>query len=164
MDSHQMGNAGPGFSDPNVPWCCKVDASISDDVVGFAAIQINDADVGESLVYFGWTKVRGVLEGELLGIALALRMAKERQTAVVKIETDSLIAASAFENAHLPYGWDTYPLFRDCLNLCKSFDKVSVCHVNRENNVLVDALASWARVHKVEATGLLRDVAPSCGY
>uniref|UniRef100_A0A803Q826 CCHC-type domain-containing protein n=1 Tax=Cannabis sativa TaxID=3483 RepID=A0A803Q826_CANSA len=129
------------------------DASISDGVAGFAAIQINDADVGNSLVYLGWNKVRGVLEGELLGIALALWMAKESHASVVKIETDSLIAATAFGNAQLPYGWDTYPLFRDCLCLCKAFDKVFVCHVNREHNVMADALTRWARVHKAEATG-----------
>uniref|UniRef100_A0A803P4J0 Reverse transcriptase domain-containing protein n=1 Tax=Cannabis sativa TaxID=3483 RepID=A0A803P4J0_CANSA len=148
----------------DVSWCCKVDASIRDDEAGLAVIKVNEDDVGTSLVFLGWTKVKGVFEGEFLSIALDLRLAKENHTPVVKIETDSLIAATAFDNAQLPFGWETFPLFCDFMNLCKSFDKVFVCHVKRENNVLVDMLAQWARVHKAEATGLLRDVAPSCGY
>ncbi|XP_060972269.1 uncharacterized protein LOC133038200 [Cannabis sativa] len=143
---------------------CKVDASIRDDEVGCALIKVNENDVGNSLVSLSWTKVKGVLEGELLSIALALRLAKENHASAVRIETDSLTAATAFNNAQLHYGWETFALFSHCLNLCKSFDEVSACYVKRENNVLADMLARWARVHKAEATGLLRDVAPSCGY
>uniref|UniRef100_A0A803NJD4 Reverse transcriptase domain-containing protein n=1 Tax=Cannabis sativa TaxID=3483 RepID=A0A803NJD4_CANSA len=152
------------LSDSRRPWCCKVDASVADGVAGFAGIQVIDDDVGSSKVSLGWNKVRSVLEGELLGIALALRMAKECHASVVKIEMDSLVAATTFGNAKLPYGWDTYPLFRDCLCQCKAFDKVVVCHVNKEHNVLADAIARWARVHLAEASGQLRDVSPSCGY
>uniref|UniRef100_A0A803NIR1 non-specific serine/threonine protein kinase n=1 Tax=Cannabis sativa TaxID=3483 RepID=A0A803NIR1_CANSA len=145
-------------------WCCMVDASIRDDEAGLAVIKVNELDAGASLVSLGWTKVKGVLEGELLSIAMALRLAKENCASVVKIETDSLIAAKAFENAQLPFGWETFPLFCECLNLCKSFTKVFVFHVKRENNLMADMLARWARVHKAEAIGLLKDVAPSCGY
>uniref|UniRef100_A0A803NRY0 RNase H type-1 domain-containing protein n=1 Tax=Cannabis sativa TaxID=3483 RepID=A0A803NRY0_CANSA len=138
-------------------WCCKVDASVAGEEAGFAAVHTNGLDIGDSWVSVGFS---GVLEGELQGIALALHLAIEKEAKEVQIETDSLAAATAFAAENLPFGWSTFPLFSECLNLCKAFNKVVVLHVNQNENVLADKLDCWARMHKAEASGFLREVAP----
>uniref|UniRef100_A0A803PJF5 Reverse transcriptase n=1 Tax=Cannabis sativa TaxID=3483 RepID=A0A803PJF5_CANSA len=111
-----------------------------------------------------FSMVSGVLEGELLGIQVALKEATERRVRKIKIESDSKVAVLAFESGSLPYGWGTYPLFSLCLDLRKSFKDVVISFIPQLENGLADSLARWARESRVKTSGLLRDVAPSCGY
>uniref|UniRef100_A0A803NJ15 Reverse transcriptase n=1 Tax=Cannabis sativa TaxID=3483 RepID=A0A803NJ15_CANSA len=141
----------------------QVDASVVGKEAGFAAVhqQVLPSD---SLVSVDFASVEGVFEAELLGIACALQMAISRNFPKVWIETDSKSAALAFEARELPFDWNTFPLFKYYLDLCKSLVDVRVSYIPRQENVCADALARWARISKVKSSGFLREVAPFCGH
>uniref|UniRef100_A0A803NT67 Reverse transcriptase domain-containing protein n=1 Tax=Cannabis sativa TaxID=3483 RepID=A0A803NT67_CANSA len=106
-------------------------------------------------------RVFSVLEGELHGIKLALQMAKDSGFDSVIIETDSKAAVNAFESGQMPFCWDVYPLFCDCLRLCKNFRSCFVSFIPREQNLLADKLAKWARECSMVCKGRIEDCDPS---
>uniref|UniRef100_A0A803PJ42 RNase H type-1 domain-containing protein n=1 Tax=Cannabis sativa TaxID=3483 RepID=A0A803PJ42_CANSA len=76
-------------------WCCKVDASVIAEEVGFAIFHMN-AQVFESWVAVGFSSIYGVMERELSGIALALQMARDKEVSKIMIKIDSKTAATTF--------------------------------------------------------------------
>ncbi|KAM6542685.1 hypothetical protein CsatB_007132 [Cannabis sativa] len=149
--------------------CIRVDASVFQEQAGFAAVifsgsnlenQAVVAPMENMLTAVNFGKVYSVLEGELQGIMLALHLALEAGIQEVRIESDSMAAVNAFQAGFLPFCWDTYPLFCNCLRLCKKFVMVNVSYIPRELNVVADKLAKWARINSVNRSGRIGDVAP----
>uniref|UniRef100_A0A803NN45 Reverse transcriptase n=1 Tax=Cannabis sativa TaxID=3483 RepID=A0A803NN45_CANSA len=129
----------------------RVDASVVEEAAGFAAVFISEdqpsvVEAGLPILKSSFAVSNGpvysVLEGELHGIKLALLMAKESGLESVIIETDSKAAAVAFESGHMPFCWDIYPLFCECLRLCKNFHSCVVSFIPREQNLLADKRAN----------------------
>uniref|UniRef100_A0A803PQY7 Reverse transcriptase domain-containing protein n=1 Tax=Cannabis sativa TaxID=3483 RepID=A0A803PQY7_CANSA len=140
--------------------CFHCDASILDDAAGVAAVEVAELNVGDSWVASDFHTVSGILEGELLAILLALKVARERGVRKIKILSDSKVAIMALNNGCLPYGWGTYPVFESCLCVCKCFDLVVFVHCPRSLNGVADAVAGWVRCAKSCTSGLLKVVAP----
>uniref|UniRef100_A0A803QLX3 Reverse transcriptase domain-containing protein n=1 Tax=Cannabis sativa TaxID=3483 RepID=A0A803QLX3_CANSA len=148
----------------------RVDASVVEEAAGFAAVSISEVhlsveEAGLPLLNTSFAVSNGlvfsVLEGELHGIKLALLMAKDSGIDSVIIETDSKAAVNAFESGHMPFCWDVYPLFCDCLRLCKNFGSCVVSFIPRELNLLADKLAKWARECSMVCKGRIEDCDPS---
>ncbi|KAM6545081.1 hypothetical protein CsatB_025817 [Cannabis sativa] len=141
--------------------CFHCDASILDDAAGVAAVEVVEPNVGDSWVASEFHTVSGILEGELLAILLALKVAREQGVRKIKILSDSKVAIMALNNDCLPYAWGTYPVFESCRCVCKCFDLVVFAHCPRSLNGVADAVAGWARCAKSCTSGLLKVVAPS---
>uniref|UniRef100_A0A803PAD2 RNase H type-1 domain-containing protein n=1 Tax=Cannabis sativa TaxID=3483 RepID=A0A803PAD2_CANSA len=150
--------------------CFRVDASVVEEQVDFAAVCISRSHSEElasaalledHLFAVKTGKVHSVMEGELQGINLALQMAVEYGAEMVRIETDSMAEANAFQAGCMPFCWDVYPLFYECLRLCKSFRKFEVLYIPREENLVADKLAQWARINCMDCKGRIGDIAPS---
>uniref|UniRef100_A0A803NWY3 RNase H type-1 domain-containing protein n=1 Tax=Cannabis sativa TaxID=3483 RepID=A0A803NWY3_CANSA len=141
--------------------CFFSDASILNGVAGVAAVKVNVADVGDSLVASRFHTVSGVLEGELLAILLALQMACKLGAKKIKVQSDSKVAIMALKNGCLPYAWGTYPVFESCRCICKCFDLVVFAHCPRSENRVADAVAGWARCAMACSEGMLKDLAPA---
>uniref|UniRef100_A0A803NZ18 Reverse transcriptase domain-containing protein n=2 Tax=Cannabis sativa TaxID=3483 RepID=A0A803NZ18_CANSA len=132
----------------------RVDASVVEEAAGFATVFISEdqpsvVEAGLPILKSSFAVSNGpvysVLEGELHGIKLALLMAKESGLESVIIETDSKVAVRCSKSGHMPFCWDIYPLFCECLRLCKNFHSCVVSFIPREQNLLADKLAKWAR-------------------
>uniref|UniRef100_A0A803QAN7 Reverse transcriptase domain-containing protein n=1 Tax=Cannabis sativa TaxID=3483 RepID=A0A803QAN7_CANSA len=137
------------------------DASISGEEAGLAAVQRAADDGVLAWVATDFTKVSGILEGELLAILLTLQLARQLNVQRIKVHSDSKVAVMALNLGCLPLAWGTYPVFESCRCLCKCFDKVVFCFCPRAENSVADALAGWARGSKSSSQGVLRDIAPS---
>ncbi|XP_030477965.1 uncharacterized protein LOC115695006 [Cannabis sativa] len=148
---------------PDDHWRCSVDASVAGGRAGFAVFH-RQQELEKSWLAVGVGNVEGVLEGELRAIELALESGLKHQVVKIWVETDSKVAALAFKNARIPYGWRVFPLFSKCMNLCERFESVIVTYVPRTSNVHADSLARWARESNCAVSGLLREVAPCCGH
>uniref|UniRef100_A0A803Q9T7 RNase H type-1 domain-containing protein n=1 Tax=Cannabis sativa TaxID=3483 RepID=A0A803Q9T7_CANSA len=97
---------------------------------------------------------------ELRAILLALQFAKALDLPNVIIELDSEVAVKGLHLGSLPFGWGSYPVFVECINLCREFKFVDVVFISRCVNVAADLFARWAQISKIRSRGSLREVAP----
>uniref|UniRef100_A0A803NZ44 RNase H type-1 domain-containing protein n=1 Tax=Cannabis sativa TaxID=3483 RepID=A0A803NZ44_CANSA len=80
----------------------RVDASVVREEAGFAAVLIMGNQLADYIIATNFGRVYSVLEGELQGILMALQMASEAGFKMVRIESDSKAAATAFQAGSIP--------------------------------------------------------------
>uniref|UniRef100_A0A803Q610 Reverse transcriptase n=1 Tax=Cannabis sativa TaxID=3483 RepID=A0A803Q610_CANSA len=118
--------------------CFRVDASVAREEAGFATVLITGNQMADYLIAANC----------------------ETGFKMVKVESDSKAVVTAFQAGSIPLCWSVFPLFSKCLKLCKEFVNVEVSYIPRDQNVVADKLAQWARVNSSNCMGLLSEVAP----
>uniref|UniRef100_A0A803NTS6 RNase H type-1 domain-containing protein n=1 Tax=Cannabis sativa TaxID=3483 RepID=A0A803NTS6_CANSA len=106
-------------------WTFQVDASVGNSEASIGMTQKGCADLGDAVMAVNFISVCCVLEGELRAINLALQVAKSKGISKL-IESDSIVAVKGFSFGSLLFGWDSFPLFLDCINRFKEFEFVEI--------------------------------------
>uniref|UniRef100_A0A803QHZ7 Reverse transcriptase domain-containing protein n=1 Tax=Cannabis sativa TaxID=3483 RepID=A0A803QHZ7_CANSA len=147
----------------NIP-VFQVDASVSGNDSGIAAILNTEGDWNDTLIALDFGMVHSVIEGELSAISLALSTAASKGFHKVAIESDCAVAIQGLQSGCFPVGWGSYPVFMDCMSKSREFESVVFSCIKRSSNHYADFLARRARIGKIHVVGSVREVAPLCGY
>uniref|UniRef100_A0A803P438 CCHC-type domain-containing protein n=1 Tax=Cannabis sativa TaxID=3483 RepID=A0A803P438_CANSA len=147
----------------NIP-VFQVDASVSDNDSGIAAILNTEGDWNDTLIALDFGMVHSAIEGELSAISVALSTAASKGFHKVAIESDCAVAIQGLQSGCFPVGWGSYPVFMECMSKSREFESVVFSCIKRSSNHYADFLARRARIGKIHVVGSVRDVAPLCGY
>uniref|UniRef100_A0A803PB82 Reverse transcriptase domain-containing protein n=1 Tax=Cannabis sativa TaxID=3483 RepID=A0A803PB82_CANSA len=153
----------PSHDCRNIP-VFQVDASVSGNDSGIAAILNTEDDWNDTLIALDFGMVHSVIEGELSAISLALSTAASKGFHKVAIESDCAVAIQGLQSGCFPVGWGSYPVFMECMSKCREFDSVIFSCIKRSSNHYADFLARRARIGKIHVVGSVREVAPLRGY